>query len=202
MKNDTTTKLAIILSLMSLCTWNELSATEVNGLFFPETPEEIEQVLGQTPNINITHQCPKALPNCESKTRKPSKGFRDIVSDNPDLPRAGALIYFDFDSATIRSDSYNLLGFYGKVLQTEKLKNAVLVISGHTDYIGTETYNQGLSERRAKSVKNFLTAIYLIKPHRLHEVGFGETQPIRGTRFHQTDEERKWNRRVEFIRIE
>jgi outer membrane protein OmpA-like peptidoglycan-associated protein len=189
--------------LFLLSIWNLSSAKEINGLFFPDKPEEIVQILGQTPNINITHQCPKAIPNCESKTRRLPKGIRDIVSDNPDLPRAGALIHFDFDSATIRSaNSYELLGHYGKALQTEKLKNAVLVIAGHTDYIGTETYNQGLSERRAKAVKNFLTTIYLIKPHRLHEVGFGETQPIRGTRFHQTAEERKWNRRVEFIRIE
>ncbi|RKZ88552.1 MAG: hypothetical protein DRR19_12375 [Candidatus Parabeggiatoa sp. nov. 1] len=194
-------KFAVMFSLMmSVCAWNLVSAVEVNDLFFPNKPEEIEQVLGQTPNLKLTHQCPKFIPNCEPKKATQAKGLKAIVSDNPDLPKVGALIHFDFNSTTIRSDSDELLGYYGKALQT-KLKNVVLVIAGHADYKGTEEYNQTLSERRAKAVKNFLISVHQIKPYRLHTIGFGETQPLLGNRYHQTAEERKWNRRVEFIRV-
>jgi OOP family OmpA-OmpF porin len=66
-------------------------------------------------------------------------------------------------------------------------------LSGHTDSIGTEAYNQKLSERRAASVKNYLTKKG-IDAGRISAQGFGETKPIADNK---TKEGRAKNRRVE-----
>lgn len=103
-------------------------------------------------------------------------------------------IYFDFNSAVIRTNSYpvldevveqiNLLGSYSKI-----------TIEGHTSAEGTDEYNANLSKRRAQSVKNYLTEKGL-DAAKLYIVGMGESQPIATN---DTEEGRAQNRRVEFI---
>ena len=66
-------------------------------------------------------------------------------------------------------------------------------LEGHTDSIGTEQYNQGLSERRAASVKDYLTKRD-VDAGRITTRGFGETKPIADNK---TAEGRSKNRRVE-----
>jgi OOP family OmpA-OmpF porin len=74
-------------------------------------------------------------------------------------------------------------------------KNADLnaEIHGHTCWIGTEAYNQGLSERRATAVINYLVSQGVAK-ERLTMKGFGETKPAASN---ETREGRELNRRVE-----
>jgi OOP family OmpA-OmpF porin len=67
------------------------------------------------------------------------------------------------------------------------------VVSGHTDATGPEAYNQGLSERRAASVKSWLVSNG-ISAARLQTVGYGET---RAKYDNGTKDGRKLNRRVE-----
>ena len=52
-----------------------------------------------------------------------------------------------------------------------------IVISGHTDAVGGETYNQDLSERRADTIKKYLTDKYGIVGSNLVTVGYGKTKP-------------------------
>ena len=66
-------------------------------------------------------------------------------------------------------------------------------VGGHTDGKGSDSYNAGLSDRRAKSVKTYLTGKG-IAPGRMTSVGYGELQPIATN---ETDEGREINRRVE-----
>ena len=114
------------------------------------------------------------------------------------LPKAGALIHFSFDSFEIEPASKPLLDEYGKVLQ-EDLKDAVVVISGHTDATGAIPYNDALSLKRARTVRQYLISKHAIAPDRLSCQGYGEKRPIKPN----TDEYgRAMNRRVEFIRIE
>jgi len=68
-------------------------------------------------------------------------------------------------------------------------------VAGHTDSVGTDSYNQGLSERRANAVKDYLTA-QGIKASRLTARGYGESRPVASN---DTDEGRAENRRVELI---
>ncbi|MCB1832791.1 MAG: OmpA family protein, partial [Geminicoccaceae bacterium] len=66
-------------------------------------------------------------------------------------------------------------------------------VQGHTDSTGATDYNQGLSERRAQSVLDYLTGKG-VEAERLTAVGFGENRPIASN---DTEEGRAQNRRVE-----
>jgi outer membrane protein OmpA-like peptidoglycan-associated protein len=68
-----------------------------------------------------------------------------------------------------------------------------ITLEGHTDSVGPESYNLGLSERRAKSVMNYLVRKGTAAD-RLSSAGFGETRPIEDNK---TDSGRAANRRVD-----
>ncbi len=103
-------------------------------------------------------------------------------------------ITFDFDKATIRSTSEPTLQEAGKVM--ERFTSVKVRIEGHTDSIGSEDYNQGLSERRAQSVKAYLEQNFKIDPGRIEAVGVGESKPIADNK---SDEGRAQNRRIQFV---
>ena len=71
-------------------------------------------------------------------------------------------------------------------------------IVGHTDSIGTEQYNQALSERRAKAVFDYL-ASRGVSPSRMQAIGMGESDPVADN---ATAEGRQLNRRVMLIRTD
>ncbi len=100
-------------------------------------------------------------------------------------------VNFEFDSAKLRPDA---IGILDEAVAALKRRSDIKVdIVGHTCNIGTEAYNQGLSERRAKSVYDFFVA-HGIAAERLASRGFGETQPAFSN---ATREGRAKNRRVE-----
>jgi OOP family OmpA-OmpF porin len=71
----------------------------------------------------------------------------------------------------------------------------VVEVAGHTDSVGSEEYNMGLSDRRANSVKDYLIS-QGITATRLTARGYGESQPVASN---DTDAGRAQNRRVELI---
>jgi outer membrane protein OmpA-like peptidoglycan-associated protein len=125
------------------------------------------------------------------------RGLQGIV-DSAIVPKAGALINFDFDSAQISSESYPLLDEFGKALKFG-LAEGVFIVAGHTDNTGAMDYNQGLSERRASAVANYLGSHHNIAAGRLLLKGYGETKPIASN---DNEKGRALNRRVVFIRVE
>ena len=102
-------------------------------------------------------------------------------------------LHFGFDKYQITDEMVPVLD-EAKTILAEYPK-AEFVVAGHTDSTGPEAYNQGLSERRAASVKNWLVA-HGIPASRLEAKGYGELDPKydNGTR-----EGRKLNRRVEIL---
>lgn len=103
---------------------------------------------------------------------------------------AGAL--FDVDKDTIKPEGQRQLDAFAERVRT--LGNIQHIeIAGHTDSTGADTYNQQLSERRANSVKNYLSDAG-IDPSIMSTIGYGETRPVadNGTR-----DGRAQNRRVE-----
>ncbi len=98
---------------------------------------------------------------------------------------------FDIDSAALRS------AHYGEIRDVidfmRQFPTSKAVIEGHTDNTGAETYNQGLSERRARAVRNYIETDGGIAGSRLSSVGYGETKPIDTN---DTAEGRQHNRRV------
>jgi outer membrane protein OmpA-like peptidoglycan-associated protein len=100
-------------------------------------------------------------------------------------------IYFDFNKATIRADSDPVLGKVLALLQSRPTLK--LEIQGHTDNVGTDDYNQKLSEARANAVSAWLIAKG-ISADRLSAKGYGMKMPIADN---GSDEGRAKNRRVE-----
>ena len=102
-------------------------------------------------------------------------------------------LLFDFDKHDIKEEMIPVLEQAKSILDEDPV--ATFMVLGHTCSIGTNDYNQGLSERRANSVKSWLVNNG-IKAERLEAIGYGESQPKydNGTR-----EGRKNNRRVELL---
>ena len=108
-------------------------------------------------------------------------------------------VLFDFDKDNIRADAAATLDKVAKALQ--QVGNNPIRISGHTDAIGTDSYNQGLSERRASSVEQALRQRGVSAP--MTSKGYGETRPVAPNQLNGTDNPagRQLNRRVEiFVR--
>jgi len=102
---------------------------------------------------------------------------------------------FGFDSVELTPEARAILE--EQVVGLEKDPKLRLVITGHTDSIGAEEYNQGLSERRAGAAKEYLVSKG-VAPGRLKALGYGETRPIATN---ATREGRAQNRRVELIPV-
>jgi OOP family OmpA-OmpF porin len=100
-------------------------------------------------------------------------------------------VNFDFDKSNIRADARPVLD---EAIDTLKEAGDVRVaVEGHTDSVGTDAYNQGLSVRRANSVADYL-ASGGISRSRMAVEGFGESRPVASN---DTDDGRAQNRRVE-----
>lgn len=102
-------------------------------------------------------------------------------------------VYFDFDKSSLRPEGIAVLNDAAALLKTNE--RVVVEVAGHTDSVGTEEYNQGLSERRANTVRDYLVS-QGITATRLTARGYGEVQPVATN---DTDEGRQLNRRVELI---
>jgi len=102
-------------------------------------------------------------------------------------------VHFDFDKATLRPEAKAILNEAAALLN--KHERVVVEVAGHTDSVGAEAYNQGLSERRANAVEDYLTDKG-VKASRLSARGHGESRPVASN---DTKEGRAENRRVELI---
>jgi len=111
-------------------------------------------------------------------TRSLSLGEREEVAQlAATKPKIDLEIHFDYNSADISKESTQAVQELGKALSQASLKGSTFVVAGHTDAIGGEEYNQGLSERRADTIKRYLTEKYGINGSDLVTVGYGKTKP-------------------------
>jgi outer membrane protein OmpA-like peptidoglycan-associated protein len=111
-------------------------------------------------------------------TRSLSLGEREEVAQlAATKPKIDLEIRFDYNSADIAKTSVQAVQELGKALSDPSLKGSTFVVAGHTDAQGTEQYNQGLSERRADTIKRYLTEKYGINGSDLVTVGYGESKP-------------------------
>ncbi len=112
------------------------------------------------------------------KTRSLSLGEREeILAITSDKPKIDLDIQFDYNSDKITTTSMPSVQALGKALSDANLKGSTFVVAGHTDAIGGEAYNQDLSERRADTIKRYLTEKYGINGTDLVTVGYGKTKP-------------------------
>jgi outer membrane protein OmpA-like peptidoglycan-associated protein len=121
--------------------------------------------------------------NAILQTRDTARGLIVNMSD----------VLFDFGKATLRPEAREKLAkLSGIVLAYPGLK---LALEGHTDSIGSDEFNQTLSEKRAMNVRDYLVA-QGINMNSLSAIGLGKSDPIASN---DTNEGRQQNRRVEMI---
>jgi OOP family OmpA-OmpF porin len=103
-------------------------------------------------------------------------------------------IYFDFNKAEIKPDSDPTLEQIAKLLkESSALK---LLVVGHTDNVGSFTFNMDLSQRRAAAVVTALTKRYGVNRDRLMAIGVSFASPVASN---NTEDGRAKNRRVELV---
>ena len=100
----------------------------------------------------------------------------EIATLAKDKPNIDLEITFDYNSAEISAKSLASVQALGKALSSADLKGSTFIVAGHTDAAGSEGYNQDLSERRADSIKRYLTDKYGIAGADLVTVGYGESK--------------------------
>lgn len=104
-------------------------------------------------------------------------------------------ILFDFDRATLQQESNKQLQDVLTLLATNP--DLRLEIQGHTDSDGSADYNLQLSQRRAESVRQYLT-LFGVDSGRLQAKGYGESMPVAPN---DSDENKAKNRRVELVKL-
>ena len=102
-------------------------------------------------------------------------------------------VHFDFDKATLRSTASPVLERWAKRL--DQCPAILVSVEGHTDSVGPDSYNRGLSNRRAQTVRNRLLEKG-VAARRLELVGHGESRPVESN---DTQDGRAANRRVELV---
>lgn len=104
-------------------------------------------------------------------------------------------IHFDNNSDVIKPESFALINELGEAIKSNPTLS--VLITGHTDAIGTPAANQQLSERRAASVKKYLLTNFSIADGRIQTNGKGSSQPVADN---NSASGKAKNRRVEFTK--
>ena len=115
--------------------------------------------------------------NCDDKCPGSQAG-QTIGPDGCPVPVSIDLkgVNFDFDKSTLRPDAVAILDEAIEILK--RYPDLRVEVAGHTDSIGTDAYNQGLSERRARAVYDYLTGNGIDASRMVGPNGYGESRPI------------------------
>src|SRR3546814_888044 len=133
----------------------------------------------------------------EAELRRQMQGTGvDVVrqGDNITLNMPGG-VTFAFDKAEVQPQFYPVLDNVAGTLQ--QYNQTIIEVAGHTDSVGTDSYNQQLSQQRAEAVANYLNSRGVMRD-RMITVGAGETRPIASN---DTETGRAENRRVEITLV-
>ena len=135
----------------------------------------------------------RALNTALSALQGTSAGVRAVRQTDRGVVISLSGVLFDVGNSTLTAGAARSVRRISQILQ--QYPNYHLAVEGHTDAIGRPERNQGLSERRAESVKDMLVADGLAPDH-ITTRGYGATQPVASN---ATSAGRQQNRRVEII---
>ena len=133
-------------------------------------------------------------PKCDGYRTQQKRG----IGFEPVADVAAVEIQFAFDSDEISPQAANNLNAMGQAFKSDELSTYCFLLQGHTDSIGSDHYNQELSERRAGSVARYLADRLGVDRRRLLTRGYGESNPLDSN---DTDAGRQRNRRVEIMNL-
>ncbi len=167
-------------------------ATATDGVGQDKVPAGTWEVVVSAPGYNVARRTltvePDGTASLDVLLQKPRVQVtedRIVILDK---------VFFEFDSAVIKPESFGLLD---EVVASLKEHSEIrrVEVQGHTDDQGPENYNLKLSQRRAEAVRDYLIRGG-VSADRLTARGYGELQPLQEG---QTLEARAANRRVEFV---
>ncbi|WP_141766145.1 OmpA family protein, partial [Pseudomonas sp. HMSC75E02] len=150
-------------------------------------PEPVAEVCSDEDHDGVCDNVDKC-PNTPANVTVDANGCPAVA----EVVRVQLDVKFDFDKSKVKENSYadikNLADFMKQYPSTST------TVEGHTDSVGTDAYNQKLSERRANAVRDVLVNEYGVEGGRVNAVGYGESRPVADN---STAEGRAVNRRVE-----
>ena len=139
---------------------------------------------------------PKPAPPPEPKPAPPPEKPKPA----PEKPKPvaekvtfAADVLFDFDKAVVKPEGKSKLDDLSNKVRGINLE--VIIAIGHADTIGSDSYNQRLSVRRAESIKAYLVSRG-IEPNRVYTEGKGEKQPVTGGRCKNMGKEHRSNKKL------
>ncbi len=178
--------LAILLSSSAIADEVKMYSDKV-----PSAEEMGSSLFASEPGPAVGNNAPQGVKMRSISFGKPKN--EPVAAPAAQVGAIGLPIKFAYNSADVLEESKPYLNEVGRMLNLPEYSDQRLVIEGHTDALGSESYNQYLSERRAASVKSYLKNNFNIAENRLFINGVGENQPLPGT-----DPNSGLNRRVQF----
>lgn len=151
-------------------------------------------ILNQT--MRQTHQISRVVIECTP--RRPAVVPQPVIVTpipTPNVPIRNErqfTVLFDFDSTNITRNTASELGEMADFIKTRRTNNNI-ILEGHTDSKGSDSYNSRLSQARANTAKDILVNRYGIDSMKLDPIGYGESQPVDTN---NTAQGRQNNRRV------
>jgi len=213
--NLTTVKiLSIVIALLffnSLIGCGGLVFAPKNGVwYYPKELADAQKAVKDARKAGKDKKCPKEFKAVKDmndtaheiykscRTEEGIKLAKDVIKNAKALCRVVDSMTlstnFDFDKSDLRKSDIEKLNRAVKFVK--KYPSFKIQLEGHTCSIGTEEYNQGLSERRAAAVKRYLVQEGRINAKRISTIGYGESNPIAPN---DTRGGRGKNRRVEIL---
>lgn len=142
---------------------------------------------------------PKGTPVDANGCPPPAPVPMPVAAEPAPLPKEETIVirnvHFEFDKATLTAADRAQLDTVATRLKTEAT-TARLSVSGHTDSVGRDAYNQRLSEQRAKAVTDYLVSSGVPRASVVSVKGMGEAQPVADN---NTADGRAMNRRTEIL---
>jgi OOP family OmpA-OmpF porin len=142
---------------------------------------------------------PKGTPVDANGCPPPVPAPMPVAAEPAPLPKEETIVirnvHFEFDKATLTAADRSQLDTVATRLKTEAT-TARLSVSGHTDSVGSDAYNQRLSEQRAKAVTDYLVSNGVPRASVVSVKGVGEAQPVADN---NTADGRAMNRRTEIL---
>jgi outer membrane protein OmpA-like peptidoglycan-associated protein len=161
------------------------------GVAFAEDPPSAQQIIEALKPARVTRGVPTSPADAARQAEETrfvdtlrnrstrsitTEERKQIVSITKTKPSIDLEVNFDYDSATIGSRAEPQVTALGQALASADLSGRTFILAGYTDAKGGDSYNQGLSERRAEAVRRFLVEKYGIKQSDLVTVGYGKTR--------------------------
>jgi outer membrane protein OmpA-like peptidoglycan-associated protein len=112
------------------------------------------------------------------------------------MPSVGLDIQFKLNSSELTDQAKDQVKQLAEAIKSEQLSKYHFLVEGHTDSLGSPSYNLALSKRRAQAVREYLVVEYHVPASRLEAIGRGSTMPINAA-----DPANPANRRVQVVNL-